>query len=134
MLPISKGGTAVTARLLRATGVLVAIAWLSGPFLCGQPADSGFDTVLRWRMIGPFRGGRTVAVAGVPKRPNVFYMAANNGGVWRTDDYGRTWDPIFDDQTVSSVGRSEKLRLMSVRTESHVLHTRRSAFSRIYAR
>ena len=94
----------MTARLLRAIGVLAAIAWLSCPSLSGQPADPGFDAALRWRMIGPFRGGRTVAVAGVPKRPNVFYMAANNGGVWRTDDYGRTWDPIFDSQPTGSIG------------------------------
>ncbi len=55
-------------------------------------------------MIGPFRGGRTVAAAGIPSQPNVFYVAANNGGVWKTDDYGRTWKPIFDDQPTGSIG------------------------------
>ena len=59
---------------------------------------------LRWRMIGPFRGGRTIAAAGIASQPNVFYVAATNGGVWKTDDIGRTWHPLFDDQPTGSIG------------------------------
>src|SRR6266576_6160895 len=59
---------------------------------------------MRWRMVGPFRGGRTRAVAGVPSQPNVFYMGAVNGGVWKSDDFGRTWNPIFDGQPTQSIG------------------------------
>lgn len=55
-------------------------------------------------MIGPFRGGRTRAVAGVPNQPNVFYIGAVNGGVWKSDDFGRTWNPIFDSQPTQSIG------------------------------
>src|SRR6266850_423648 len=59
---------------------------------------------LRWRHIGPFRGGRTVAAMGVPSQPNVFYIGVNNGGVWKSTDYGRIWLPIFDDQPTGSIG------------------------------
>ena len=55
-------------------------------------------------MIGPTRGGRTRAACGVPSQPNVFYMGAVNGGVWKTDDFGRTWTPIFDAQGSQAIG------------------------------
>jgi hypothetical protein len=69
-----------------------------------QPFAPALFGEMRWRMIGPFRGGRTVAASGVPGNTNVFYMAPNNGGVWKTTDAGRTWLPIFDTQPTGSIG------------------------------
>src|SRR5689334_7582719 len=72
--------------------------------LSAQNFDPKYYSALRWRHIGPFRGGRTVGAAGIPEQPNVFYIGVNNGGVWKTDDYGRTWNPVFDDQPTGSIG------------------------------
>ncbi len=62
---------------------------------------------MHWRNVGPFRGGRTRAVSGVAGQPNVFYIGAVNGGVWKTTDFGRTWLPIFDHEPTGSVGALE---------------------------
>src|SRR5512132_2483092 len=59
---------------------------------------------LHWRLIGPFRAGRVVAVTGVPGQPQHFYFGSVNGGVWETSDAGRTWQPIFDSQPIGSIG------------------------------
>src|SRR5882757_9280074 len=91
--------------LLKVVGVLCL---LIVPFPAfshrAQQYDPKLYSEMRWRCIGPFRGGRTVAISGVPQQPNVFYMAAVNGGVWKTTDFGNTWFPIFDEQTSGSVG------------------------------
>jgi photosystem II stability/assembly factor-like uncharacterized protein len=86
-----------------ATGAGVALPARSAQ-PASPPAPPGIYHDLEWRMIGPLRGGRTRAVAGVPSQPNVFYVGAVNGGVWKTDDAGRTWRPIFDDQPTQSIG------------------------------
>jgi photosystem II stability/assembly factor-like uncharacterized protein len=68
------------------------------------PVSADLFSGLRWRMLGPFRGGRVAAATGVPGRPNEFYFGAVNGGVWKTIDGGRTWNPVFDGQITASIG------------------------------
>ena len=59
---------------------------------------------MHWRHIGPYRGGRGRATTGVPSQPNVFYITFDNGGVWRSTDYGANWVPLFDEQSTGSIG------------------------------
>ena len=92
----------------RNTFILALLAFcaatISAAGLHAQQFDSTLFSELSWRMIGPHRGGRTVAAVGVPDQPNIFYIGVNNGGVWKTTDYGRVWTPIFDDQPTGSIG------------------------------
>src|SRR5581483_1785317 len=83
--------------------LILALVLRSASAPAQQYSETMFREV-RWRMVGPFRGGRTRAAAGVPGQPNVFYIGAVNGGVWKSTDYGRTWVPIFDSQLTQSIG------------------------------
>ena len=69
-----------------------------------QSLDSRLYAEMHWRSIGPPRAGRARALAGVPSQPNVFYIGFDNGGVWRSTDYGSTWTPLFDSQATGSIG------------------------------
>lgn len=80
------------------------IFFFTPAFISAQPFNESFFNNIKWRCIGPHRGGRTVGAVGVPGQPNVFYIGVNNGGVWKTTDYGRTWKPIFDEQPTGSIG------------------------------
>src|SRR6266480_4140490 len=71
----------------------------------GPVQDNGPFGALRWRSLGPARGGRSIAVTGSTSRPNEYYMGATGGGLWKTTDAGTTWKPVTDAQiNFSSVG------------------------------
>ncbi len=84
--------------------IAFAILLLQPFYSFAQNLNAKYFNAMQWRCIGPHRGGRTVGAVGVPSQPNVFYIGVNNGGVWKTNDYGRTWKPIFDDQPTGSIG------------------------------
>ncbi len=92
-----------SSRFFPLVSVAIFASFLSQPAAAQQIPESGYQE-MRWRMIGPTRGGRTRAACGVPSQPNVFYTGAVNGGLWKSDDYGRTWNPIFDGQPTQSIG------------------------------
>lgn len=82
----------------------VALALATAAIVRGQTRDTDGFAELHWRHVGPLRGGRTVGAAGVAQQPNVFYIGVNNGGVWKTTDFGLTWTPLFDGQPTQSIG------------------------------
>jgi len=69
-----------------------------------QEITPGLLDAMQWRLIGPFRGGRVTSVCGVPSQPSVYYIGTPGGGVWKTEDGGRVWRPIFDHEHVASIG------------------------------
>jgi photosystem II stability/assembly factor-like uncharacterized protein len=86
----------------------LAVALIAASTRTVPSAQSGPDpslySGLRWRMLGPFRGGRVNAVTGVPGRPATFYFGSVGGGVWKSANAGRTWTPVFDSQPIASIG------------------------------
>jgi photosystem II stability/assembly factor-like uncharacterized protein len=91
-------------RSLQLKQFFIAIMLLQSLNSFTQNFDSKYYKAMQWRCIGPHRGGRTVGAVGIPSQPNVFFIGVNNGGVWKTTDFGRTWKPIFDDQPTGSIG------------------------------
>src|SRR6266568_5311434 len=101
----------VAARVLRVLAIVCV--WVIGlgclERLAPQvTAQTGYNvnlySGLHWRLIGPFRGGRVNAVTGIAGQPNTFYYGSVGGGVWKSTNSGRTWNPIFDSQHVASIG------------------------------
>jgi photosystem II stability/assembly factor-like uncharacterized protein len=90
----------LSAFFLLGTAALGTSSAASGP----AHVDSPYLTSLSWRLIGPLRGGRALAVTGVPGQPDHYYFGAVDGGVWESTNAGRTWNPIFDNQDIASIG------------------------------
>src|SRR4051812_28466526 len=95
------------------TGVILAAAALAAGWMgpaarqaSAPAAPAAFDpaAAMHWRQIGPTRAGRARAVAGVPSRPNLAYVGFDNGGLWRSSDYGANWEPLFDRESTGSIG------------------------------
>jgi photosystem II stability/assembly factor-like uncharacterized protein len=86
-------------RLLGFVGVLAL-----GVAAFAQGTSPKMYAGMRWRSLGPFRGGRALAVAGVPSEPSVFYFGSVGGGVWKTENAGLTWHPLFQHEPVASIG------------------------------
>src|SRR5579872_2373382 len=94
------------------TLIAAGIAVCAALVLSLYAAESGYSPALwsgmRYRMIGPLRGGRVTTVTGVPSEPNTFYMGSTGGGVWKTIDAGHTWNNISDGFfSVASMGAVE---------------------------
>jgi len=91
-------------RLFVSVTAIVICAFAASLPAAAQTLSKDSLAGMKWRLIGPFRGGRAEAVTGVAGNPSVFYFGAVAGGVWKTTDAGLTWKPLFQHQAVSSIG------------------------------
>ena len=94
----------VWIRRLSFLGLGLAALVPLAPLSLAQSLAPQLYSEMRWRTIGPTRAGRARAVVGSPSQPNVAYIGFDNGGVWRSSDYGSTWTPIFDHESTGSIG------------------------------
>src|SRR5256714_5247826 len=84
--------------------IAIVVLLMLAPVAIAQQYDTNLYSGLRWRMIGPFRAGRVNAVSGVVGQPDTFYFGSVGGGLWKSNNAGRTWAPVFDSATAASIG------------------------------
>jgi photosystem II stability/assembly factor-like uncharacterized protein len=105
--PHAKNRTMITTirfRTLLLVAAALGLATLLPQLARSQNDASAFFPEMQWRMIGPFRGGRVLPALGVPGKPNQYMFGAVDGGVWKTENAGRTWRPVFDAEPIASIG------------------------------
>ncbi len=91
-------------RRLRIFVFNLFLATALAPLAAAAPIDPRLTQVLQWRELGPFRGGWASVVTGSPTRLDTFFFGAAGGGIWKTDDSGRTWHSLFDHGPSSAIG------------------------------
>src|SRR4051812_11590824 len=106
LVSTSKAAAALTLASPALSRIIESAAWAESNGMVRQaPLDlSAIASGMKWRLLGPFRGGRVAAASRVPGRVNEFYFGSVNGGVWKSIDAGRVWAPVFDSQPVASIG------------------------------
>src|SRR5215467_12171315 len=91
-------------RTVRSFGLLWLAHLLVTAAVIAQPVPASLYSGMQWRLLGPFRGGRSVAVSGIPGNGTTFFMGSVDGGIWKTENAGVTWVPLTDGQPIASIG------------------------------
>ena len=84
--------------------MIVSLLLFVASALVAQTVPETLFNGMKWRLVGPFRGGRSEAVTGIPGDPNTYFFGGAAGGVWKSTDGGGNWIPLFDKQPVASIG------------------------------
>ena len=93
------------SKVLRSTAALALLVLICfGAQVLAQSVSPDLFNAMQWRLIGPFRGSRVVAVAGIPGDGATYFFGSVGGGVWKTPNAGVTWTPLFDGQPIASIG------------------------------
>ena len=97
--------------------LLLTLAWIATPVAASDHAVSDEAIqAMEWRLVGPYRGGRSAAVAGIPQNRETYYFGGTGGGVWKTDDAGTTWTNLND----GNLGRYAQSPALQARKNSRV--------------